>query len=415
MSEQNKLDKTIIRFKAVKISKKSLLILAILGFVFMNVSMIMVANYTANDYHFCLSCHATGETFNKGDTSVVHPPYSKVGCVDCHGNPGHSIVEFTHSKYAADRDRLQENCVSCHKGISEATESHIFKHNPLKIRFSHVLHVGTIGSGCVDCHANISHDIAVPKTNRPRMEYCFKCHSPEISKCDVCHHRGSVDGPLMDVIAKSECNRCHFDYASAKLKIYGMNFSHEGHLRRYLRCDECHSNKTKHGEIVQTRDGCLNCHHSIAKLECATCHKNEANTLAGVSSASAEPVEGPVSSHNCKQCHNMKAPHSRQNVLENCKKCHEEPDFVKKIDDWQNKFTETLVELRARAKRARISLGSATTEQIRIVEPRLNEIDASISKVETDRSEGVHNFDLMRRMTDPLAAALDDIEKQLSK
>ncbi|HLA83053.1 MAG TPA: NapC/NirT family cytochrome c, partial [Thermoleophilia bacterium] len=52
---------------------------------------VALARYTTTSSTYCLSCHAKGDTPDRGVKSVVHPSFDQVGCVDCHAKPGQVV------------------------------------------------------------------------------------------------------------------------------------------------------------------------------------------------------------------------------------------------------------------------------------------------------------------------------------
>lgn len=145
---------------------------------------------------YCLTCHATGDTANVGQASLVHPGYNKVSCTACHAkNPNQPVyVEGYRGGYSADPKQVSTRCQSCHQDVLDKQPSE-FKFNVMEINIPHRFHVETVGAKCTDCHRNVAHDLSAVPTNRPRMEYCAQCHS--IAKPAT----GSSD--------KSSCLKCH--------------------------------------------------------------------------------------------------------------------------------------------------------------------------------------------------------------
>lgn len=65
------------------------------------------------------------------------------------------------------------------------------------------------------------------------------------------------------------------------MEVYGLRFQHDRHLTHGVTCAKCHSNLRIHGELLHTRDECLNCHHSQETTDCATCHEEQQQLLSG--------------------------------------------------------------------------------------------------------------------------------------
>jgi cytochrome c5 len=176
--------------------------------------------FTTSDPDFCLSCHSRGDTPYIGEPSLVHPGWDKVSCTQCHAEPGQQvIVDLYKEGVSADPERLRNNCLRCHSETALTNEQDGFKFNKMEIRIPHRFHVETVGAECVDCHRNIAHDKREKPTNRPRMDYCYTCHSQSDS-CLKCHQNGIPTPPEMvtpkkkgptsgEQIYKRNCAMCH--------------------------------------------------------------------------------------------------------------------------------------------------------------------------------------------------------------
>lgn len=145
----------------------------ILGF---NVAMSLPRFSTSNPT-FCLTCHGTGETPDKSVQSNVHPSYSVVTCTDCHAKPGFAgVIDGYREGFSANPARVSANCQRCHGNIGERDPS-TYKYNVMNIRIPHKFHIEAVGAQCTDCHTNVAHDLSDKGSNRPQMDYCFRCHT----------------------------------------------------------------------------------------------------------------------------------------------------------------------------------------------------------------------------------------------
>ena len=178
---------------------------------------------------FCLTCHGTKETPDKAMASLVHPGYFQVGCTDCHATHGQfPIAEGYRGGFQAERGAVDANCRRCHSGMTQTNEEVDFQFNEQGIKIPHQFHL-EIGAQCTDCHRNVAHDLREQPTNRPRMEYCFECHTTRQSQtCTKCHasnipqpkQRVSIDDPAPAKLdGKSAygqyCQSCHGEKGDA--------------------------------------------------------------------------------------------------------------------------------------------------------------------------------------------------------
>ncbi len=178
-----------------------LVVLVVAAIPAVGIPGIVLAHYTTSSPAFCLSCHGTGDTPDRSVPSEVHPSFDKVSCVDCHAKPGQVVFEGYVKGFLAEPERITSNCLRCHSAMSERTDQQGFKFNVRTININHQAHIQR-GAGCVNCHANVAHDLEVPKTNRPRMESCYTCH-PRTDSCTKCHAGGIPQAtPAREIIGR---------------------------------------------------------------------------------------------------------------------------------------------------------------------------------------------------------------------
>lgn len=276
--------------KIPDLNLRNFLIAGTVAGVFGLLSFLWVSHYTTTNPNYCLSCHARGDTPNVGFGSEIHPPFAKVGCIECHAEPGpkitHVIADGYKGGFSADPERVSANCVRCHDTVLQSGIKE-FEFNVLSIKIPHKKHL-EMGILCVDCHDNITHDKNLQKTNRPRMESCMKCHDHNSTSCFTCHSKDSLQLPLTEKVSFEEnCTDCHQTFKTKPIEIYGMGFSHDLHIANGVGCYGCHSNADKHGDVVP-KEQCLQCHginyfhdeadwssghNEIAKRASETCHK----------------------------------------------------------------------------------------------------------------------------------------------
>ncbi len=170
-----------------------LVVLAVAAIPIVGVPGVVLAHYTTSNSDFCLTCHAAGDTPDRGVPSDVHPSFSRVGCVDCHAKPGQIVFEGYVKGFMAEPERVTSNCVRCHSTMAQKTDQQGFKFNARAITINHQAHLER-GATCVTCHSNVAHDLEVPRTNRPRMDNCYSCH-PRADSCTKCHGAAIPQAP----------------------------------------------------------------------------------------------------------------------------------------------------------------------------------------------------------------------------
>jgi ribosomal protein L40E len=391
--------------KMPRLSIELIAIAACVVLVLVVLPALAVMQYTTTNPNYCLRCHATGETANIGLRSQVHPGYEKVGCVDCHGDPQQAIGGYFiiangyRGGYSADPLRVSTNCRRCHEKILQRDDSQ-FKYNVQKIRIPHKLHVEQVGALCTDCHRNLAHDKGLQPTNRPRMEFCQKCHgshSQNVKDCSRCHSAGVTRLPQKERPSKAFCHGCHPTFEDKNIVIYNIRFSHQRHLSHGVDCSNCHSNMEKHGTIIKTRPACLNCHHQEVKTQCLTCHQRENNFRFGRARGEAKAAPGLMAEAvNCKDCHSTIAKGlSIDDIKKACVDCHEK-GYDKKIAQWQAELTRNVAAAQQLVMYVQGKITGMNPEQAQKAREAVSQAQAIIDTVRQDKSRGVHNFEYTR-------------------
>lgn len=101
-------------------------------------------------------------------------------------------------------------------------------------------------------------------------------------------------------IVPGECSGCHTGIEQKVTTAFGWKFSHFIHLKgQGLSCTRCHSNARKHGELVISKQECMDCHHGElagGKLpECKNCHGTQYAVYFSQVAFSTLKVPNPIS------------------------------------------------------------------------------------------------------------------------
>ncbi|MFQ6617901.1 MAG: cytochrome c3 family protein, partial [Fidelibacterota bacterium] len=148
-------------------------------------------------------------------------------------------------------------------------------------------------------------------------------------------------------IVPSECSNCHYGIEEINARIFGLNYSHEKHLVVVgLTCKRCHSNLNTHGELVVSREECLNCHHTREDRKCQFCHDVQYTTFAGKPSVMPEPIPDVMfeAGLDCDSCHLNEAGKVYRPRGDKCLSCHEEGYDLMQAE-WQQSIKELLQEI----------------------------------------------------------------------
>ncbi|MBI2843061.1 MAG: hypothetical protein HYX78_06640 [Armatimonadetes bacterium] len=312
--------------------------------------LLPLAYFTSRNPIYCGNCHKKSHEPELWRQSEVHP--NSVTCIDCHATSRGFILR----NFSAQPSRINPNCLRCHK-LEEVKKigspGYKFKKNKSNVRIPHELHVEQVGASCTDCHYNLVHDRREHKTNRPPMEGCLsKCHASDAKNCRKCHPAGTVAPPITRTLETNTCRDCHGDFLNMPLSFAGREYHHAKHIQNGILCGNCHSNATKHGQMLITSADCDRCHtlkkpatHTtswrkahgkVAKANdttCETCHQDRfCDACHGIQMPHKvnwrkEHAAAGVSSANvCDQCH----------TRDSCRACHMNMDRSPHDSGWRS-------------------------------------------------------------------------------
>jgi hypothetical protein len=266
----------------------------------------------------CDSCHTSKQwkpsTFNHdADTKYqLRGKHRNVVCKDCHtGN--------------LFRDKLTQDCVSCHKKDDKHKES--------------------LGKDCAQCHternwkepAKFDHALTTfPLLGKHADVVCKECHTSVMFKeapkeCFACHKK---DDKHKDTLGK-DCAQCHTE---KDWKTTAGRFQHDKtrfvlrnqHALASVKCDACHKSLQN---FRNTPLDCLSCHKKDDKhegqlgLECGKCHSDRGwKTTRFDHNKSRFALTGRHTLVECKKCHET----SRyKDASRECAVCHKKDDTHK--------------------------------------------------------------------------------------
>jgi hypothetical protein len=374
-----------------KIKPWKVIIAALILMSIPSMFVFLLERYTTSNEKFCMTCHYKMWGKNFLVHSNIHP--DSVRCPQCHAKHGEIIPK----DFSAHPDRINPNCVRCHRAMFKKEDTKGFKYNVMNIYIPHKLHLQKVGALCTDCHYNIKHDKFRPVTNRPHMQACMACHDQKTTHCSKCHQRGASEVlaalPVTPHIVRKTCKRCHEGFAERTISFYGTDFPHKKHLAQGLKCQECHSNASVHGQIIKSREQCMACHHQKRKEACVDCHTFEKNFRNGTALADIQGKPGPMADTvTCNVCHaDIAKGHSKEAVLKVCANCHEESEYKNKVNEFQRQTGEKLQEvenLLKRAKKVAEDLPESSTTEVNVLLAKSEKILETAKK---DRSHGFHN------------------------
>jgi len=130
--------------------------------------------------------------------------------------------------------------------------------------FSHQIHLSK-GAVCTDCHTGV--------------ESGPKAGIPTVNTCMICHSQIATDRPLIQKL--TEMHTKGLDLAWNRVYDYQpqahVRFEHSPHIRAKVECSTCHGNQAEQTvarrAVNMTMSFCVNCHkQKQASNDCLTCH-----------------------------------------------------------------------------------------------------------------------------------------------
>jgi len=209
-------------------------------------------------------------------------------------------------------------------------------------------------------------------------------------------------------VVPSACATCHTGIEEIEVPVFGIKYSHKPHLTiGRLKCSTCHSNERRHGELIITREKCLECHHTKLEEKCETCHRTQMQVFSGQVKFTQEVSPDVMfeAEIDCEGCHRSDEGQIVRPNAQTCANCHD-PGYGDILGDWQSSTQEALEALRSALKQ--FPTAGLTPEQ----EAAAEEARRVIRLVEQDGSRGVHNYELIESL---LSGAQEKINKALSK
>ncbi len=130
--------------------------------------------------------------------------------------------------------------------------------------FSHQIHLSK-GAVCTDCHTGVE--------TGPRAGL------PSVSTCMICHSQIATERPLIQQLTKLQEQGLDLNWR----RVYDyrpqahVRFDHAPHIRAKVECSTCHGNQAEQTvarrAVDMTMSFCVNCHkEKQASNDCLTCH-----------------------------------------------------------------------------------------------------------------------------------------------
>jgi cytochrome b subunit of formate dehydrogenase len=322
----------------------------------------------------CLGCHEDAKLKTKaGRAAGVDPAalkasvHAKVGCVDCHDQPGNyddtphftayrkvkcakchgeAALTFTESFHgrAADRGVAHvPTCTTCHRRgrddhsivkLEAANTENACRscHQQQTKPYDTSVHAaaaaaGKHSPGCAGCHP--THSRAMPPSTGAVEAVCTKCHKEAMKEpgagphtkpgaqhvaCTSCHDVHATQKPAKDVAALKACVKCHPKVPEQfKGSVHAEVFDPQA-----IDCLACHKAHFLRKTTEPKEFGCGTCHPDAEKAYRKSAHR-QARLRGNRVAALCGDCHG---GHNVIPVKDPRSPMNRKHVPERCGTCH---------------------------------------------------------------------------------------------
>ncbi len=164
---------------------------------------------------------------------------------------------------------------------------------------------------------------------------------------------GAVGGSfvLPEIAQASEvpgaCANCHTGVERRTVEYRGLQYSHQIHVEEQgLECSTCHSNVSRHGQVILTPTNCNSWHHAeqrLAATTCESCHQEAASIFRGTFEGQDSPDIMADAEIECADCHVSGGAVLRPEASV-CADCHDE-DYVEMGAEWRDEVEALLLEV----------------------------------------------------------------------
>ena len=190
-------------------------------------------------------------------------------------------------------------------------------------------------------------------------------------------------------VIPSQCASCHVSLQVDDVSVFGVAFSHERHVIDHdTQCQKCHSHAMRHGELIISRQQCLDCHHQNPETKkCQDCHEVAYAFYSGTSFL----LEGESpdimfeAELECYSCHTDDEGKIIRATGTGCVNCHEE-GYNDLLGEWQE-GSKTALETIDGMLQTMDNIALDTVQKA-----QLETIENIVNVVKEDGSMGAHNY-----------------------
>lgn len=197
-------------------------------------------------------------------------------------------------------------------------------------------------------------------------------------------------------LVPSECKNCHYGQEEITVEAFGINFSHNIHImKNHLLCSKCHSNRTRHGELIMSRKDCLSCHHKAEEKKCGRCHELQVAVYSGDVDFSDDVTPDVMFEEDvtCRDCHENDDRVIQKANGDACISCHDD-EYEETLTEWMDETRESLDSV------SKLLLSINDVELKEDEQLKIDKIRNGVKSIREDGSFGAHNMELVSELID---------------
>lgn len=211
-----------------------------------------------------------------------------------------------------------------------------------------------------------------------------------------------------EAFTPGQCSNCHTGIEEINREFGDVQFSHKIHaVKQKIKCNTCHSNIKKHGELIITKQQCNTCHHSKKNISnCKTCHNVEYSIYTGTYLDSDSPSLMFAGEVECSGCHIKKNNIVKPNE-KICNKCHDE-EYIVTAKEWKSDTKKML-------KQANILLKKIKSNYNVISNNNFIRLYNRYLQLNNHSANGLHNYDLTTELLNTLISDIKNFKPSNNK
>lgn len=281
----------------------------------------------------CSGCHALHENPSEGTMGQTGRVANTRSCESCHGEGYDRLLGMWNEGARAKLAEYRRNIEQVAASVRSAGGIRRVQADSALTEARKILHVVEVGK---PVH-NVTYYDQLIRTGYDRLREAARSAGQTVSLPTFTASR-SVPG---------ECANCHTGVERLAVEFRGRAFDHGKHVDgQGVACSTCHSNATRHGQLILTPARCNDCHHEAQRVKdvpCAECHEEAASIYDGSFEGHGTADIMSDADVSCQDCH-VDGNRIVRPTTAACADCHDE-EYVDTGNEWKTEVTGLLSEV----------------------------------------------------------------------